>query len=83
MKVSPDKKFIKVDRRFSDTGETWSEIIRLDAIKCIKEHRVGNQTYGNKPGRRRGYNVIFDGGQWGSFWINDAEFKTICELLGF
>jgi len=83
MKISKDKKLVMVFRNDRDTGESWNEVIRLDAIKCIKEHRIGRQTYGTNPGRRRGYDVILDGGQWGSFWINDAEFKTICELLGF
>ena len=83
MKISDDKKLVMVSRSHGDTGETWTEVIRLDAIKAIVEHRTGRQTYGTNPGRRRGYDVMLDGGQWGSFWINDTEYKEICTLLGF
>ena len=83
MKVSKDGKFIQVRRMNADSRETWNEVIRLDSIKAIHEHRTGKQTYGGNPGRRRGYDIFLDGGQWGSFWINDSEYAEILKLLGF
>lgn len=53
MKVSKDKKFIQVRRINEDSNESWNEVLRLDSIKAITEHRSGKQTYGGNPGRRR------------------------------
>ena len=81
-KISSNHQFVRVFRKNSKTNEQWSEVINLNSIKAIKECRVGKEVYGNKPGKRYGYEVILDGGQWGSFWINDEEFEIICEMLG-
>ena len=81
-KISPNHQFIRVFRSNPRTNEKWTEVINLKSIKAIKEYRVGKETYGTAPGKRWGYEVILDGGKWGSFWINDAEFETICEMLG-
>ncbi len=81
-KISPNHQFIRVFRTNSRTHEEWTEVINLNSIKAIKEYRVGKEAYGTAPGRRRGYEVMLDGGHWGTFWINDAEFEIICELLG-
>ena len=81
-KISSNHQFIRVFRMNSRTNETWTEVINLNSIKAIKEYRVGKETYGTAQGKRREYEVMLDGGQWGSFWINDEEFETICELLG-
>lgn len=81
-KISPNHQFIRVFRINSRTQEQWTEVINLNSIKAIKECRVGKETYGNALGNRHGYEVILDGGNWGTFWINDAEFETICEMLG-
>ena len=83
IKFNKDKQFMQVDRYsgqdiyYSKPDEYWTEIINIKAIKAIVEHFV------IKTNRRNGYDVIFDGGDKGSFWINDDEYKIICEALGF
>lgn len=86
MKISKDNKYVMISRwrenRFKKR-EDYTEVICIDAIRLIKSHRVGEKVYSNDPGVRHGYDVMIDGGQWGCIWINDAEYKEICKLLGF
>lgn len=82
IKFSKDKQFMQVDRYRPDAfrsklDEYWTEIINIKAIKAIVEHFV------KKTNKRNGYDVILVGGDKGSFWINDDEYKIICEALGF
>lgn len=78
------RQFVKLQRMNSKTDEKWEEIINLADIAAIIEHRIGKQTYGDDPGRRRGYDVFTTGGLPGHvIWISDKEFNEIQMALGF
>ena len=56
IEFSKDKKFARV-RRYDDKNSQWWEVINIENISAITEHRVGKQVYSNITGKRIGYNV--------------------------
>lgn len=81
MEFSKDKKFARV-RRYDDKNSQWWEVINIENISAITEHRVGKQVYSNNTGKRVGYNVYVAGGNE-PVWITDIEYAALAEQLGF